>query len=281
MRSTRFIGLAVAATFLLAIGCGGGGGGSTPPAPTIQAPTGLMYSTNPAVYTNGVAITPNTPSSGGGAVASYSVSPALPAGLALNTTTGVVSGTPTAVEAVASYTVMATNTAGSTTASLTITVNAAVVAPTGLTYTTNPAVYTNGVAITPNTPSSGGGAVASYSVSPALPAGLALNTTTGVVSGTPTAVKAVASYTVMATNTAGSTTASLTITVNAAVTAPSGLTYSTNPAVYTNGVAITPNSPSSGGSAVTSYSVTPALPTGLTLNTTTGVITGTPTAVKA
>jgi len=247
----------------------------------VLAPTGLTYSTNPAVYTNGVAIPSNTPSSGGGAVVSYSVSPALPAGLALNTTTGIVSGTPTAVKAVASYTVTATNTAGSTTASLTITVNAAVVAPTGLTYSTNPAFYTNGVAIPSNAPSSGGGAVVSYSVSPALPTGLALNTTTGIVSGTPTAVTAAASYTVTATNTAGSTTASLTITVNAAVVAPTGLTYSTNPAVYTNGVAIPSNTPSSGGGAVTSYGVNPALPTGLNLNSASGVITGTPTAVTA
>ena len=282
MRSIRHFSLSFAVGIILAMGCGGGGGGgSAPTPPSIQAPTGLTYSTNPAVYTNGVAITPNTPSSSGGAVASYSVSPPLPAGLVLNTATGVVSGTPTAVTATGSYTVTATNAGGSTTASLAITVNAAVAAPTGLTYSTNPAVYTNGVAITPNTPSSGGGAVVSYGVSPTLPAGLALNTTTGVVSGTPTAVTATASYTVTATNTAGSTTASLTITVNAAVVAPTGLTYSTNPAVYTNGVAITPNTPSSSGGAVASYSVSPPLPAGLVLNTATGVVSGTPTAVTA
>ena len=58
--------------------------------------------------------------------------------------------------------------------------------------------------------------MASYSVSPALPAGLSLSTTTGILSGTPTVVTATAGYTVTASNSAGNTTAILTITVNAA-----------------------------------------------------------------
>ena len=197
---------------------------------------------------------------------SYSVAPALPAGLALNTGTGAITGTPTAVTAAASYTVTATNSGGSTTVGVTITVND--VAPSGLTYSANPAVYTTGTAIAANTPSNGGGTVTSYSVSPALPAGLGLNTTTGVISGTPTAITATASYTVTATNTGGSTTVGVTITVNDV--APSALTYSSNPAVYTKGTAIAANSPSSSGGAVVSYSVSPALPAGLALNTTTG-----------
>jgi hypothetical protein len=39
---------------------------------------------------------PVTPTSGGGPVVAYEVSPALPAGLALDGTTGVITGTPTA-----------------------------------------------------------------------------------------------------------------------------------------------------------------------------------------
>jgi DNA-binding beta-propeller fold protein YncE len=114
----------------------------------------------------------------------------------------------------ASYTVTASNSAGSTTATLSITVNDA--APAGLAYTTGTAVYTVGTAITPNSPTSTGGAVTAYSVSPALPAGLSLDDDTGIISGTPTAVTAKASYTVTASNATGSTTATLTITVNAA-----------------------------------------------------------------
>ena len=241
------------------------------------APTNLAYSSNPAVYTQGTPIVPNTPSNGGGAVVSYSVSPALPAGLGLDPATGIITGTPTALSAVTSYTVTATNAGGSTTVSLSITVND--LAPANLTYSTNPATYTKGAAITPNTPSHTDGAPGSYSVSPALPAGLSLNTTTGVITGTPTAITAAADYTVTATNTGGSTTVVLNITVRDA--APANLTYSTNPAAYTKGVAITPNMPSNGGGAVVSYSVAPALPSGLTLNTSTGVISGTPTAITA
>ena len=49
------------------------------------APTSLSYATNPAVYTKGVAIAPNSPTVGGGTATAFSVSPALPAGLTLNT----------------------------------------------------------------------------------------------------------------------------------------------------------------------------------------------------
>lgn len=60
------------------------------------------------------------------------------------------------------------------------------------------------------------GSVSSYSVNPALPAGLALNTTSGVISGTPTAPVASADYVVTATNAGGSTTFNLQIAVNGA-----------------------------------------------------------------
>jgi hypothetical protein len=52
-----------------------------------------------------------------------------------------------------------------------------------------------------------------YSINPALPAGLSLSSSTGIISGTPTAVTAASSYTVTASNLSGSTTATLTITV--------------------------------------------------------------------
>ena len=68
----------------------------------------------PATYTKGTAITINTPTSGGGPVASYSISPALPAGLSFDASTGIISGTPTVVSAATNYTVTATNTGGST-----------------------------------------------------------------------------------------------------------------------------------------------------------------------
>jgi|SRR6185312_5167260 len=58
------------------------------------------------------------------------------------------------------------------------------------------------------------------------------------------------------------------------------ISYST-PNVFTQNSTITPLSPSNTGGSVTSYSISPALPTGLTFNTTTGVISGTPQVSSA
>ena len=113
MRSIQRLGLSLTAVFLL---CGSSVGGST------QPPSALSYATGTAVYTDGVLVTANIPTSTGGAVTSYSISPDLPAGLSLNSRTGIVSGTPTTVTAKASYTVTASNLSGSTTATLIITV---------------------------------------------------------------------------------------------------------------------------------------------------------------
>ncbi len=100
------------------------------------APTSLAYATNPATYTVGTAIPANSPTHGGGAPDAYSVSPALPDGLALDAKTGAITGTPTTVSAATVYTVTGTNSAGSATASLSITVNAK---PPAILITTQPA----------------------------------------------------------------------------------------------------------------------------------------------
>jgi DNA-binding beta-propeller fold protein YncE len=282
------LSLTVSISFLCGCGSNGGGGG--------KAPTSLSYSAATAVFTKGVAITPDNPTSSGGAIASYAVSPALPAGLTLNSGTGIVSGTPTAVTAAASYTVTGYGSIGSATATLTITVNDR--SPAALSYAAGTASYTINVPITPNFPTNSGGTVVSYSVLPALPAGLSFNTSTGVISGTPTALAAATKYVVTATNSGGSTTGSLTIAVialpSSAVAAPAGLAYHPSNAVYTVGVTIPDNWPTStGGPPVTfinsgvpvpGYSISPPLPAGLNLSGTavtladngTGVISGTP-----
>jgi hypothetical protein len=194
LHSKRLLALLLAA----AAGCGK----SSAPHQTIAAPAGLGYDANPAAYRLGAAIAANAPHSSGGAVASYAISPALPAGLLLDAATGVISGTPAALAPQASYTVTAANAGGSTTCALSIAVADA--PPTQLVYGMPQATYTRGVAIPADVPSSSGGAIISYSVSPALPAGLAIDASTGVISGTPTAVSARFSYTVTASNSGGS-----------------------------------------------------------------------------
>jgi N-acetylneuraminic acid mutarotase len=243
-----------------------------PPPPVTVPPAALSYDTNPAVYHLGTAIAANAPHSSGGAVASYSVTPALPAGLTLDATTGVLSGTPTAITAQASYIVTAANSGGSAACTLAITVADA--PPAQLAYGMPQATYTKGVAIPANAPTSAGGAVTSYAVSPGLPAGLSIDSATGVISGTPTEVTASFSYTVTASNTGGSTTARVQIAVKDV--APGGLTYAANPVTYYLNNAITPNTPTSAGGVATTYFVEPPLPSGLLLDSATGIISGTP-----
>jgi hypothetical protein len=85
-------------------------------------PTNLVYTHNPATYTQGVVIPQNTPSCEGGLAESFSITPPLPEGLSLEAGTGVISGTPAVSSDTAVYSVTASNDAGSTTAFLTITV---------------------------------------------------------------------------------------------------------------------------------------------------------------
>src|SRR5690606_752045 len=142
-------------------------------------PTNLTYN-SPNAYTVGTTITPLTPSVTG-SVTSYTVSPALPSGLAIDPATGIISGTPLVVTPSATYTVTASNAGGSTSFDVVILIKD--IPPGSLSYT-SPNTFTVGTAITPLVPFIDGTAD-EFSVSPALPSGLTLNTTTGVISGTP------------------------------------------------------------------------------------------------
>ena len=73
-------------------------------------------------------------------------------------------------------------------------------------------------------PSSSGGSVVVYSISPNLPAGLTLNSANGIISGTLTAqLSGTVQYTITATNSGGSTAVTISLVYN---TPPSDLSIS-------------------------------------------------------
>ncbi len=265
--------LALLASTALLASCSSSGGG-------LQPPAGLHYANPTPTYSVGAPVTPDVPSVGGGAVSSWSVLPALPAGITLDPSSGTIQGTPTAVAAAQLHVVTAANAAGGVTAGVTITVTPAPTPPSGLTYSSNPAVYTVGQAITNNTPSWSGGQPTSYAVTPALPAGLSMDVTTGIISGAPTTPTLQATYTVQASNSGGPpTSVGLVLSVSATPQPILTLSYGSTSPSYAIGTPVR-NSPIVTGGQPTDYTVTPALPGGLSINPTTGVISGTPTTAS-
>ena len=239
-----------------------------------SAPT-ISYSPNTFSLTQGTAIeTPITPTVSG-TVTSWSISPSLPSGLSFSTSTGAISGTPTALSSQTAYTVNASNSNGYDTATVTITVNEPlpVIVYSPSTFTLSVGTAMNSVSPTLY----GTGTVDSYSISPNLPSGLTL-ATNGTISGTPTAVSSTTSYTITATNTAGSDTASISITVNDV--SPGTITYSPNTFTLTKGTTMTTTTPTVSGGTVTTWSVSPSLPAGLSIASSDGALSGTPTAVS-
>ena len=221
-----------------------------------------------------------TPVAGGGGTGTltYNLSSTLPAGLSFNTSTGQITGTPTAVASTASYTVTVTDTNGGTAAqSFSLTVNSAVVATQAVATT----ILTAGNAGTSFTPVTGSGGTSplSYAVSPGLPAGLSMNSGTGLITGIPTTASGAAPYTVTVTDAnATSATATFSLTVSPAVVTMQAIATSAL-TLGNSGTSFTPVT-ATGGTGTLTFAISPGLPAGLSFDTTSGLITGTPTATS-
>jgi hypothetical protein len=202
----------------------------------------------------------NTPTSFGAS--------SLPAGLAVDTSTGRITGTPSGIPGTFVAVITATNAAGTGEAELTITLAAAVVPPAITSAATASAkvgrAFSYQIGAT-NSP-------ASYAAS-GLPGGLTVSTTTGRISGTPTA-NGTFDVTISATNTGGTGDATLTITVAPAAIAPVITSNTTDAAPAVTGSNFSYQITAS--NVPTSFGAT-GLPAGLTVNTTTGLISGKPT----
>lgn len=95
-------------------------------------------------------------------------------------------------------------------------------------------------------------AAGGYTISPALPAGLNFDGTSGIISGDPSIASPATTYTITAYNAYGSSTAQVTIAVTGgtiAQTKPPAITYST-PQVYKVNLTIAPLAPTNSGGAV-------------------------------
>jgi hypothetical protein len=139
----------------------------------------------------------------------------LPAGLSVNPTTGVISGTPTAAGS-SNVTISATNSSGTGSATLVFTISdpAAPVITSALTLS-GPA----NVALSPTYTITAANAPTSFNAV-GLPAGLSVDTATGVISGTPTTA-GTTNVTISATNAIGTGSATLVVTISANSGVPS------------------------------------------------------------
>ena len=222
---------------------------------------------------------------GGNGALTYTLSPALPSNLTFSPATRVIAGTPTATQNAVAYTYTVTDANGDTNSlSFTIKVdgtptfassNAAT--PTAQTYAKGAAIenWTLPAAQHGNTP-------VTYAIAPALPDGLAFNTTTRILSGTPTATQNAATYTLTATDADGDT-GTTTFTIKVDGTPIFEGDSDTLPAqTYAKDSAITAwiMPAATDGNKPLTYSLSPAPPAGLAFDAATHSLSGTPTATQ-
>ncbi len=251
-------------TFTLTVG--------TVPAPTFAAGTVIANQ----MLTVGVAMRAIELPMATGRGITYSLTPALPAGLAFTAGTRLLSGTPTTAMAATTFTYTATNNAGSAMLTFTLTVNPREGAPV------LPAVgnktYTAGTAVSETLPMATGTGV-TYTLTPASWNGLTFNATTRMLSGTPAAAMSATTFTYTATNTAGSDPETFTITVNPRPGAP--VLPDVPAKTYTVGMAVSEPLPMATSGTGVTYSLSPAAWNGLTFNAGTRLLSGTPAAAMS
>jgi len=206
---------------------------------------------------------------GGSGTITYSAPGNFPAGLTFNPTTGAVTGTPATNVADTQVDVFATDSLG---AVIEHTYNFIVGVPLAFVSTTDPTVIDPGQANYSwnGDTATGGVGTINYSAPGNFPAGLSFNTTTGAVTGSPSASDTDSQVNVFATDSLG---AVIEHTYNFIVSAPLAIGTGTPPTLNDGvGTYSFSGAEANGGSGADTYSLTGTLPSGLTLDTTTGLI---------
>ncbi len=194
--------------------------------------TRIISSRSLPVNQAGVNFTPIVGTDGFGTL-TYSISPSLSTGLSFNTSTGAITGTPTALRTTTTYTVTITDQVTPTpqTANSTFTLDV-FPAPLSVSVATSTlsAFVTTSFSATPVLGSGGFGSL-TYSINPALPAGLSLTSSTGLISGTPSSASASTNYTITVTDqttpTAQTGTGIFNLSVTAGLYSFSSFTFTT------------------------------------------------------
>jgi len=176
---------------------------------TLSAPDNLSY-TSSFVFSVDEEVGPIFPEVIGEEL-SFSISPALPAGLSFSTSTGAISGAPTEFSATSTYLVTAENESGSESTEVVLMVKDVV--PQNLNYPETELLLFRDRIMATSTPSVVGENVV-FSISPALPAGLSFSTSTGAISGIPRSLSSLTTYVISVSNSGGSVSSELEIMVS-------------------------------------------------------------------
>ena len=217
--------------------------------------------------------------SGGAAPYAWSVSPALPGNLSLDPATGAITGTPTTAATTTHTFTLRDSSAPSQTVDQLL--NLTIEPPLAITTTSLPDASISSSYNEPVETVGGIGALTFSLVLPGtgtLPSTLSLNPTTGIISGTPIAPAGTFPFTVRVQDTSGQQdTKALSVRVT-----PTSLPQITTTSLPDGriGQPYSSRVQATGGIGALAWAVSAGtLPSGLTLNPSTGVIAGTPNAV--
>ncbi len=265
--STSFIGkMLLMAVFTALIG--GCFGRST----KIMAPTALSYPTAEWVVTVGEPVIIPAPLIEGDAPDLWVVTPELPLGLTLDSKSGIISGTPGESCPSAFFTITASNYGGEVSVGLEIRVLPE--APCDLAYSLDSVQILAFSSFPTLTPTLGCGPSSDYSVDPALPEGVVLDPHSGVLSGMPIVSQDATLHQLTAANESGS--ASFSILIEIIPAGPCDLAYLEDDKVVAPFAPMDPISPTTGCGEADLWLIDPALPEGISIDPTTGIISGTP-----